>query len=411
MGYTSTQMKFAGLELLIAGCGLLAMGRPANAQSWTLTSAATNVNWSAIACSADGSKLVALNSGTGIWFSSNGGTTWSAAIAPAKIWSSVAASADGTRVAAVDVSDGAVYTSSNSGFQWLAGSILNSQLNSVACSADGTRLVAAAAGGSVYTSTDSGLHWTPHQLGYTFTAWAASSADGTRLVVAANLGDIFTSSDSGATWSAGVSVGGPLYCVASSADGSRLAAGGNATVYLSKDFGATWTVETVPGASHMNFNCIAASADGTRLVAAAGSTVVSSYGQGNILVSTDAGSSWTAAAAPYLYWSGLASSADGNRLAGAASWNLRPLSLGTPGGIYTNRTVPAPGLNLTTSGGRLQLSWLVPSMTFKLQQNGELTPSGWMDLTATPVLNLTNLQYELPISPVNSQGFYRFQLQ
>ena len=41
--------------------------KPAIAQTWTPTSAPTNINWSAIASSADGSKLVAVAADSGFY--------------------------------------------------------------------------------------------------------------------------------------------------------------------------------------------------------------------------------------------------------------------------------------------------------------------------------------------------------
>jgi hypothetical protein len=49
----------------------------------------------------------------------------------------------------------------------------------------------------------------------------------------------------------------------------------------------------------------------------------------------------------------------------------------------------------------------VPSTNFVLQQNPDLTAIGWENLTNTPVLNLTNLQNEVILSPSNSSGFFR----
>jgi hypothetical protein len=67
--------------------------------------------------------------------------------------------------------------------------------------------------------------------------------------------------------------------------------------------------------------------------------------------------------------------------------------------------VPDPQLNLTPSGTNLQLSWTVPSTNFVLQQSPDLM--SWSVPTNTPVLNLTNLQYQVTLLPTNTSGFYR----
>src|SRR5437868_14167628 len=78
------------------------------AQTWTQTSAPIT-NWTAVASSADGSKLVAVTGyfiGIGgvppgpIYTSHDSGVTWKATSAPSTNWSAVASSADGTKLIA-----------------------------------------------------------------------------------------------------------------------------------------------------------------------------------------------------------------------------------------------------------------------------------------------------------------------
>jgi hypothetical protein len=42
-----------------------------------------------------------------------------------------------------------------------------------------------------------------------------------------------------------------------------------------------------------------------------------------------------------------------------------------------------------------------------LQQNRDLSTTDWVTLSSAPVLNLTNLQYQITVSPSNGSGFYR----
>src|SRR5262245_29507869 len=79
------------------------------AQTWTLTTAPAT-NWTAIACSADGSKVVAAVGGRKyslpqspagpIYTSTNCGFTWNPSSAPVTNWSVLASSADGSRLVA-----------------------------------------------------------------------------------------------------------------------------------------------------------------------------------------------------------------------------------------------------------------------------------------------------------------------
>jgi hypothetical protein len=68
--------------------------------SWILSGASTNLNWRAVASSADGMHLTAAGT-DGVHVSSDGGTTWNKTSAPATI-SSIVSDADGTHLAAID---------------------------------------------------------------------------------------------------------------------------------------------------------------------------------------------------------------------------------------------------------------------------------------------------------------------
>src|SRR6266545_2194954 len=102
---------------------ILAAMNPALAQEWVQTSAPIT-NWSAIASSADGTKLVAVVSGTQpspIYTSTNAGLTWMRTSAPLYYWSSVTSSADGKKLAATGCPGCPmfpIYTSTNSGVTW-----------------------------------------------------------------------------------------------------------------------------------------------------------------------------------------------------------------------------------------------------------------------------------------------------
>jgi hypothetical protein len=44
-----------------------------------------------------------------------------------------------------------------------------------------------------------------------------------------------------------------------------------------------------------------------------------------------------------------------------------------------------------------------------LQQNSDLTTTNWTVMTNAPVLNLTNLQNQVILSPSGSNAFYRLK--
>ena len=133
-------------------------------------------NWNALASSADGSHLIGAlqggdQNGNGIYTSSDGGATWTVqtnglANTYRADWTSVACSADGSQVVAViyqgDYNGNGIYTSTNGGTNWCVQTnglaiAFRAGWNSVASSADGTHLAAVIwggdrAGNGVYTS-------------------------------------------------------------------------------------------------------------------------------------------------------------------------------------------------------------------------------------------------------------------
>src|ERR1019366_4588508 len=220
-----------------------------------------------------------------------------------RAWSAVASSADGTKLVAT-VKGGLIYVSANSGVTWASrGSSLN--WSSVASSADGTKLVAgvgdnAGLFGNIYNSTDSGGSWTPHDSTRQWIS-VASSADGTKMVAAvygtASFGNpgAYTSTSSGASWNLSRAL---PFCssVASSADGAKLLAtvfGGQ--IWTSINSGGNWVARD----SSRNWTAVASSADGNRLIAAVSS--------GQLYISSDSGTNWTANSSISGTWTSVAS--------------------------------------------------------------------------------------------------------
>jgi len=255
--------------------------------TWTQQINSNSRYWSSIASSSDGTKLVAAVGYTiytagepgAIYTSTDSGVTWtshtSSPLSSTLDWSSVASSADGSKLVAA-VRDGTgqgIYLSSNSGGNWSLVSGSPGYLwTSVASSSDGSKLVAVEeTGDQIYISTNSGSSWYSNTNLYPVKPTsAASSSDGTRLVVAGNGGQIYVSTDFGSTWFLETTVSGQTTSVASSSDGSRLVAttGGlslSGNIYSSQDSGANWT--QLAGAPVLSWSDIASSADGSLLAA------------------------------------------------------------------------------------------------------------------------------------------------
>lgn len=369
-------------------CALVNNFQPLFAQNWAATGS-PQIGWGCVACSADGTHLVAGGSGV-IYISTNSGATWNPTITPSSVWQSAASSADGTKLAVVGGGTlGVLYTSTNSGMTWV------NQTNapvigyiSIASSADGRRLEIAGNNSFIYSSTNSGITWMTNNAPQGTWNSIASSADGQKLAAANGNGSIYVSTNFGMTWATNNSPQEEWYSVAASADGNRLIAGaGAAGVFISTNGGKTWVSNSVPGEY-----LVASSADGTTLAAAESR-------DGATYTSTNSGNSWTSNSATWLTMLSLRSSADGTKLYAAGDY------------IYTLQSAPSPRLNLASSGAHRTLSWLVPSTNFVLQQNVDLGGANWTTLTNRPTLNLTNLQDEVSLSPTQTSCVYRLIAQ
>jgi len=318
--------------------------------SWTDRSSAGTRIWGSIACSADGSKLVAGEWPGNIWTSSDGGGTWTKRpSAGSRDWVDIASSADGNKLAAVVGTPGDIWTSADGGASWTDRSSAGTRYwFSIASSADGSKLAAVHGnGGHLWTSTDSGATWIersgPAIGGCTA---IASSADGSKLAAVEFPGFIWTSTDGGATWTKGTSAGSRAwFSIACSADGSKLAAVANSSgIWTSTDGGAAWTERT--SADSRGWWSIVCSADGSRLAAVANS--------GDIWTSPDGGATWTDRTnAGSRTWQAIASAADGSKLAAAVTnggdiWTSGPANL--TGTVPSVNIIPASAsLNLGSS--------------------------------------------------------------
>jgi len=364
---------------------------PNDSQYWTQTSA-PEADWGAVACSADGTKLVAVVQNGPIYTSTNVGRTWTATSAPSNlVWSAVASSADGNTLVAAAF-PGPVYVSRDSGATWTKTSApAGYYWASVACSADGSKIVAvpyesgsvpsgsavdgAGGGGDVaeivghdgpsfnFVGDDGGISLPP--------GWNTSSRK-----------YIYLSTNAGTTWTTrdplgrAIGVFGSFHwtSVAMSENGSEITVTGIESniftpwwyghLFRSVNGGSVW--QHPLNFSPWPWNWIDTAGDGTHMILAGG-IVGTSYDHGanffgsslapgnwfavdisadgtrmvaaewpgggypgRIASSIDSGVTWNVDVAPHTTWNGVAMSADGS-LAAAPVYQ---------GGIWVSRLVP-----------------------------------------------------------------------
>jgi photosystem II stability/assembly factor-like uncharacterized protein len=388
-------------------CGLFTIINPASAQLWKQNTI-TNEVWTAVASSADGTRLVACARTAGpVFVSTNSGLTWTPTSLIARTRAAgpqlsgghlIASSADGSVLVVLD-DHTFVQISRDSGATWTTRAPGTFHVTGIASSADGSKLAVTESSGQILTSTDFGTNWTTRA---TTQQWEdiASSADGSKLVAVTYYGDslediggqIYTSTDSGTNW---VARGTSQYwqSVASSADGTRLVAVNQrdsnfpafpftGAIYTSSDSGTNWTGPPLDTCRILDWASVASSTNGQRLVAVAGDSL--SGCSTPIYTSTNAGATWQLAYAPERNWETVASSADGSKLIAAGEL----LSDLTSSVIYTYADLPtnAPTLNMATAGGSAFLSWPWPSAGFVLQQNSDLATTNWVNLPGAPAV-------------------------
>jgi len=74
---------------------------------------------------------------------------------------------------------------------------------------------------------------------------------------------------------------------------------------------------------------------------------------------------------------------------------------------------PIPQLTITPSGNTLKISWPSWASSYALQQNFDLDPTNWVNTAQPPMLNASNMQYELALNPafVFRNSRYNFRLK
>jgi hypothetical protein len=271
---------------------------------------------------------------SGIWTSTNGGSTW-AHVNGADRYGSVATNSIGSiDVVAAVGSDEPISESINAGVTWFWTGPPSARV--VASDASGAFLVAGADEGTLWTSGNFGESWTDRTPAGPTWHWLAiaSSSNGAKLVAlsggastptCAEPGDIWTSDNFGAHWidrtPTGPAHDACLISAASDASGTNLVAVG-AGIWTSTDAGVTWTQRTVSASASSEplfWSSVASDTTGGRLIAAVGRL----GGRGDLWTSADGGLSWTneteGTPAANQDWRGVASDAAGVHLVAVVS--------------------------------------------------------------------------------------------
>lgn len=385
--------------------------------------------------SADGSTVLVFDGYTR-FKSTNHGLSWTTQTANRDVWvrgSPGSSSADLSVIVSGESDYGDLFASQDSGITWKIPLFEGSKWwASMATTTDGSTVLLTDADGHIYYSHDHGTTW---NFGYDALddsdatggdLWGtAVSTDGSHMVVTddASTAHLLTSSDGGVTWTRNAAAGAhDWYDVALSADGSKIAAiTASGDVYLSNNFGTTWTVLTTlehnfptTGGSSVQMK-IAMSPDGTQL-AVSEDGLTTSYNSGwvytgtnYIYTSADGGASWSQRATPVDSGSvsiqDLSMSSDAKTLAfvtygsnshlylskdGGGTWAVDPgtgLPAGGPAYDYNQVSMSSNGQAIAVSDFGHENTYVTTDggATWKTYSNNDPDGSGGSGVVATAV--------------------------
>eukprot|EP01032_Pedospumella_encystans_P009656 gene9656-11348_t len=307
--------------------------------TWTKTSA-SNYNWHGIASDSTGRYLVTCsNNLKGVYISSSYGVSWSQTSAPTTFdYTGVASSSSGAKLVAVigGAVAGGIYVSPDTGETWVQSGATSQAWNSVTCDSTCTNIVAVVyssilSSGGIYFSTTSGVSFTESNA--PVENWNGVASDSTGQYVVAVIyntvlggGGIYRSTTYGATWGQVSQLAYDWTGIASDSTGARLVAvSSGGTIAISTDSGTTWQLADVPA---YNYNCVSSDSTGMFLNVGIDSTVTSGS-NGGIYRSTDGGNTWTLSDAPSEAYMGISSDSTGSYVFAASTNN------GIWGVVYT----------------------------------------------------------------------------
>lgn len=232
----------------------------------------------AVAVSGDGQKMFAVNyADTSVAYSLDGGTTWSLSYGVSASAGAACMSSDGSVWMTGGYANGSsAYVSTNNGTSWSAISLIGTGAwRSCALSSNGTKRYFLAYNTNLFVSSNSGIGWGQTTYSIFQSNCMAATDDGGTVIQTQLSGYVFTSNTPSSGYNQIVAAygGGNNYqsCTISG-NGSVIAVGRNSYgVRLSMDSGATWAEE--PGTPNAIWNNIAVSRDGKMMIALSSSAI------------------------------------------------------------------------------------------------------------------------------------------
>ena len=203
--------------------------------TWTANTAAGEKNWYGVAISSDGSVIAGCVYNGHIYVSTDGGITWPTETSTNLLWSCIDCSSDGSVILAGTSTYSASNThkfwfSKNTGSTWTVhpSTTLNNSFLAAKCSADGnTMIISTYLGPYFYVTSDCGDNWTLVNTGSSgLPVCLTMSYDGNKILAGHNRGYIRESTDKGLTWTTNYDYNIKYWsCITVSSDGTKFVGG------------------------------------------------------------------------------------------------------------------------------------------------------------------------------------------
>ncbi len=309
LSVASTGTLFAAMESNLLSCSSSTWSALTNPESPVIP------DWRCIASTLNEKQMVSGVYNGYLYFSDDGGDSWSAVSSSVKKWTCAVSSAD-EQVLYAGTDSGEIYSCNLSG-NLTSSYIVNLNMSLTGLgSAKSPYNTMAASVSNDYIYTTENIFSTYSAQGPRLWSSVASSPSGKHIAGAVYKGNIYVSHNNGATWSRIDNPAGgntEWVGVAISQDGTKIAAIDTLNIYV---FSGTGWVSKNPDGIQRGFTGVAISSDGNTILASASKFYLGFGTASNLWTSSDYGESWTN---PVLsanqIWRGVAMSADGSVMA------------------------------------------------------------------------------------------------
>jgi hypothetical protein len=235
------------------------------------------------ALAANGGNIFAGTSGSGVFLTTNNGTSWTAVNTGLTNRNVYALTVNGGNLFA-GTNGGGVFLTTNNGTSWTAVNTGLTNLYVNGLSANGGNVFAGTNGGGVFLTTNNGTSWIRVSNGLTNGTILSLAVNGGNVFAGTNGGGVFLTTNNGTSWTPVNNGLSNLYVYSLMANGGNVFAGTNGGgVFLTTNNGTSWTAVN-NGLTLTNVPILA--------LMASGGNVFAGIASGGIFLTTNNGTNW-----------------------------------------------------------------------------------------------------------------------